>query len=197
MRYASHHKQATRERIVEAAARRFREKGFDASGVQGLMEAAGLTHGAFFNHFASKEDLVAEATSAALDQRVNGVRKQLEAGRGIEGYIRSYLSLGHRDNPGRGCAAATLAAEVARRSVEVRQAFAEGVSQLIEILAAHWPDLPPEEASARAMALYGLMSGTMQLARATPDEALSRRILEAGIQAALELLSGKPGSAPG
>jgi TetR/AcrR family transcriptional repressor of nem operon len=189
MRYANQHKQATKERIVEAAAKRFREQGLEASGVQGLMAAVGLTNGAFYNHFASKEELITEAVGAALHQRLDGVQQHLEAGRGVEGHIHSYFSLAHRDNPGRGCPAATLAAEVARHSSEVRQTFADGLSQVVALLATRWPDLPEDAAMGRAIALHGLMSGTMQLARATPDEAFSCRILEAGKRAALELIS--------
>jgi TetR/AcrR family transcriptional repressor of nem operon len=189
MRYSSNHKQETRDRIIETAARRFREQGFDASGVQALMADAGLTNGAFYNHFASKEDLIAEAMAAALDQRFKVIQEQLDAGRGVQGYIDSYLSVSHRDHPGRGCPTATLAAEVARHSDEVRQMFSDGLAQYLELLAAQWPELSHEAATDRAIALYGLMSGTMQLARATGDDALSRRILDAGRQAAMDLLS--------
>ena len=189
MRYSSNHKQETRERIIETAARSFREKGFDGTGVQALMADAGLTNGAFYNHFESKEDLIAEAIAAGLSQRLKAVQEHIDAGRGVEGHIDSYLSMSHRDNPGMGCPTATLAAEVARHSDEVRQSFTDGLAQYLELLATQWPDLSHEAAIDRAIVLYSLMSGTMQLARATPDDALSRRILDTGKKAAMAMLT--------
>jgi TetR/AcrR family transcriptional repressor of nem operon len=196
MRYASHHKQATRERIIEMASRLFREQGFEEAGVQGLMAGAGLTHGAFYNHFSSKEELIAQATSAAFKQRLARVKESMDGEQGVAGHINNYFSASHRDHPGRGCPAAPLASEVARHSVEVRQTFAEGVGRLIALFATQWPDLPKEAAGARALALYGLMVGSMQLARAMPDEALSNRMLEAGKRAALAMLPSAQGGDP-
>lgn len=187
MRYEKDHKEQTRQRIVETAARRFREHGIEAEGVKSLMSAAGLTNGAFYNHFESKEDLAREAVTAAMNDRVARLRYWIDSGEGLAGMIRSYFSTGHRDNPGKGCPAAILSAEVARHSDMVRSAYTAGVTEFVELAATQWPELPGDEALARATALYGLMAGTMQVSRATNDAALSGRILESGMQAALAL----------
>ena len=105
-----------RERIVETAARLFREKGFDGIGVADLMKGAGLTHGGFYGHFASKELLLAEATGKALEKSVMKWRKLADAApaRPVAAIAESYLSAAHRDGPGRGCAVSTLGTDVAR-----------------------------------------------------------------------------------
>lgn len=187
MRYEKDHKEQTRQRIVETAARRFREHGIEAEGVKSLMSAAGLTNGAFYNHFDSKEDLAREAVTAAMNERVGRLRFWIDSGEGLAGMIRSYFSPGHRDNPGRGCPAAILSAEVARHSDVVRSAYTAGMTEFVELAATQWPDLSTDAALSRATALYGLMAGTMQVARATNDAAMSDRILESGVHAALAL----------
>jgi TetR/AcrR family transcriptional repressor of nem operon len=187
MRYDKEHKDHTRQRIVETAAIRFREHGIEGEGVKSLMAAAGLTNGAFYNHFESKEDLTREAVTAALKERVARLQHWIDSGQGLGGLIRSYFSVRHRDNPGFGCPTSAVAAEVARHSEAVREAFTEGVNEFLELAATQWPALPPARARSRAIALYGLMAGTMQVARATNDPAMSEEVLEAGRRAALEL----------
>ncbi|HXP02173.1 MAG TPA: TetR/AcrR family transcriptional regulator [Luteibacter sp.] len=187
MRYEKDHKEQTRQRIVETAARRFREHGIEAEGVKSLMSAAGLTNGAFYNHFASKEDLAREAITAAANDRVARLRYWIDSGEGLAGMLRSYFSTAHRDNPGRGCPAAILSAEVARHSEIVRGAYTAGVTEFVELAATQWPEMPADAALARATTLYALMVGSMQMARATNDPALSRRILDSGLQAALAM----------
>jgi TetR/AcrR family transcriptional regulator, transcriptional repressor for nem operon len=103
MRYDKEHKDQTRQRIVETAAFRFREHGIEGEGVKSLMAAAGLTNGAFYNHFESKEDLTREAVTAALKDRVARLQHWIDGGEGLGGLIRSYFSIRHRDNPGFGC----------------------------------------------------------------------------------------------
>ncbi|PTR35540.1 TetR family transcriptional regulator [Luteibacter sp. OK325] len=187
MRYDKEHKDQTRQRIVETAAFRFREHGIEGEGVKSLMAAAGLTNGAFYNHFESKEDLAREAVTAALKERVARLRHWIDTGQGLGGLIRSYFSTRHRDNPGLGCPSSAVAAEVARHSDPVREAFTEGVNEFLDLAATQWPALPAVEARSRAIALYGLMAGTMQVARATNDPAMSEEVLAAGRRAALEL----------
>ncbi|MGF6710954.1 TetR/AcrR family transcriptional repressor of nem operon [Luteibacter sp. W1I16] len=187
MRYEKDHKERTRQRIVGTASRRFREHGIEAEGMKSLMSAAGLTNGAFYNHFESKEDLTREAVTAAMNERLGRLRHWIESGEGLAGMIRSYFSTRHRDHPGTGCPVAILSAEVARHSGIVRSAYTDGVTAFIELVAAQWPSLPHEEALSRATALYSLMAGAMQVARATNDEALSVRVLDGGMRAALAL----------
>jgi TetR/AcrR family transcriptional repressor of nem operon len=187
MRYEKTHKEQTRQRIVETAARRFREHGLEAEGVKSLMSSAGLTNGAFYNHFESKEDLAREAVAAAMEERVGKLQFCIDSGIGLRGLIQNYFSVRHRDNPGLGCPTTVLAADVARHSDPVRRAYTYGVKAFVDLAATQWPALPADEALSRAFALYGLMAGTMQVARATNDEALSRSILESGLRAALEM----------
>jgi len=187
MRYDKQHKDQTRQRIVETAAFRFREHGIEGEGVKSLMAAAGLTNGAFYNHFDSKEDLTREAVTAALKERVTRLQQWIDNGEGLGGLIRSYFSVRHRDNPGLGCPSSAVAAEVARHSQAVREAYTVGVNEFVELAATQWADLSPAGARARAIALYGLMAGAMQVARATSDAAVSEEVLAAGRAAALEL----------
>ena len=196
MRYDRDHKATTRRRIVETAARRFRENGIESEGMKSLMSAAGLTNGAFYNHFTSKEDLTREAVGAAMEERVAHLRHWLDREEGLEGMLRGYFSTRHRDNPGKGCPSTVLASEIARHSDEVRAAYTEGFLAFVELAATHWRHLSSEEASSRALALYGLMAGTMQVARAVNDEALSERLLASGLQAALDMIRSRTSEEP-
>jgi TetR/AcrR family transcriptional repressor of nem operon len=192
MRYDKDHKEQTRQRIIETAAFRFREHGIEGEGMKSLMSAAGLTNGAFYNHFESKEDLTREAVAAALHERVERLRFWMDSGAGIEGLIRSYFSVRHRDHPGLGCPSSALAPEVARHSDAVREVFTEGVNDFLALSATHWSDLPPAEARSRAIALYGLMAGVMQVARATHDPVMSEEVLASGMAAALRMTGLSP-----
>ncbi len=182
MRFEKGHKAATRQRIIDAAAEKFRKDGVAAVGIAGLMGEAGLTHGGFYAHFESKEALIRDALAAAMDrtsQRLN--RAGDEAG--LEGLIRTYLRRAHRDNPQNGCAIASLGPEIARHEPETREMFARRVEAFTARIAAY---LPAEDA-ATAIGITGILIGTLQLARATPDNVRSDQILEAGIAAALKL----------
>lgn len=188
MRYAKDHKEKTRQRIIEVAAQNFRERGFEGEGIASVMQAAGLTNGAFFNHFASKEDLAREVVAYAMAERLAFLNERIATAGTTQAYIESYLSTRHRDNPQQGCPIATLVADVSRRSEPVREAFAVGMDALVSRLAEQWPGLPDDEARAKAIALYALINGALQMARATKDSAMSEEILNAGKQAALALL---------
>src|SRR5687767_14572633 len=115
MRYSKDHKQATRQRILEAAGRRFKEDGIDGAGVAAVMSEAGLTNGAFYAHFASKEDLVANVLADQLRTQRQSFDAQPPARGGLEAFIRSYLSVQHRDQFADGCPSAALLDEIARR----------------------------------------------------------------------------------
>jgi TetR/AcrR family transcriptional regulator, transcriptional repressor for nem operon len=188
MRYAKDHKEKTRQRIIEVAAQNFRERGFEGEGIASVMQAAGLTNGAFFNHFESKEDLTREVVAYAMAERLLFLNERIASGGSTQAYIESYLSPRHRDNPQAGCPIATLVADVARRSEPVREAFAAGMDALVNRLAEQWPALPKAEARSRAIALYALINGALQMARATKDSAMSEEILAAGREAAYALL---------
>jgi AcrR family transcriptional regulator len=188
MRYEKGHKDGTRRRIVEVAARRFRRDGVEAVGVAGLMADAGLTHGGFYSHFASKEDLVRAVVAEAFDATNASLARAARAGPdGLEAIVRAYLDPRHRDRPDRGCAAAALVAEIARHPDSTRAVFADKVAALLGLIAAQLPAGDAAAREARATAIFATMMGSLQLARAATDPARSQRILDGGIAAALAL----------
>ncbi|WP_244210721.1 TetR/AcrR family transcriptional regulator [Amycolatopsis kentuckyensis] len=190
MRYAKEHKLETRRRIVESAGRRLKRGGIDGSGVATLMADAGLTNGAFYAHFGSKEDLVA----TAVTDQLAGQREQLAAvapGRaGVEQIVRSYLSPGHRDNPGEGCPSAALLDEIGRCAESTKQAYTEGVLGIIDDMAARLVPEDPLSVRTTTLSVYAMMVGTMQLSRAVTDRQLADDLLEQGIRNALAIFDG-------
>jgi TetR/AcrR family transcriptional repressor of nem operon len=190
MRYAPEHNEATRERILETASRLFREHGIAAVGLAQIMSEAELTVGTFYTHFKSKEALVREALLRSLERRNAELERALRAG-DLELAVRTYLSPQHRDAPGTGCPVAALASEVARHPRATRHAFASQVEPSLDIVAECLSRRRGKEVDrADAAAFFGLLVGTLQLARATPDCAQSAAILEAGVRAALRLADG-------
>ena len=186
MRYEKGHKDATRQRIIDVASRQFREHGVAAVGLAGIMIDAGLTNGAFYAHFGSKEDLVREVLANA-DKRNEVWQAAAEGGAGLANAIRGYLSSRHRDNPGRGCPISALAAEIARHPKATRDAFTGKVTNVIELIATHLNSGTKRERRQKAVAVYGLMVGTLQLARAVNDKRLSDEILQSGAAEAISL----------
>jgi TetR/AcrR family transcriptional repressor of nem operon len=190
MRFEKGHKETTRQRIIETAAARFRKDGVAATGIAGLMADAGLTHGGFYAHFDSKEALVREAMAEAL---AHGKSRAVLEKSGLEAYVRNYLRRGHRDTPEHGCAAAALAPEIARHGVATRADFTKGLEGIFARIAEQLPeDIPPATRWEVAVGIFGVMMGTLQLARAVVDETLSDRILESGIAAALGMAAVAP-----
>lgn len=194
-RYGKEHKEATRQRIVETAGRRLKRDGIDGSGVAALMADAGLTNGAFYAHFASKEDLVATALVDQLaEQRAS--LAQLPPGRaGVEQYVREYLSVEHRDNPDDGCPSAALLDEIGRCSAPTKQAYTDGILATIDDIAARLAPDDPGSARLKTLSAFALAVGTLQLARALADRQLSDQILETGIQNVMALLDADPAGA--
>jgi len=167
MRYRAEETAAKHERIVKEASRLFRERGFENVSVADVMQAAGLTHGAFYAHFDSKEEL--QAAAIAYGQKVSLERMQRSNKNSKESYADRYLSRRHRDNPGDGCTMAALAQEVARSTPELKSALEQGLEN---ILAAKGGDR--NEAIFRVAA----MMGGVVLARAVQDTRLSDEILK-------------------
>lgn len=186
MRYEKGRKDASRRRIMEVAANRFRRDGIAASGLASIMSDAGLTNGAFYPHFQSKADLVRETVAAALEDQATEVEDAIAAG-GLDTAIATYLSAEHRDIPGTGCAFAALLPELARQPAEARAVFAERLLTMVSHIAAALP--PQTEAQEDvAFALQATLVGTLQLARAVKGTALSDRILAIGAEAARTLV---------
>src|SRR4051812_48048292 len=160
-RYGKEHKQATRRRIIEAAGRRLKRDGIDASGVATLMADAGLTNGAFYAHFDSKEDLVATAVADQLrEQRESFSTLTLKE------IVRAYLSIQHRDDREGGCPSAALLDEIARSSDAVKRAYNDGQLAIIDDVAARLAPDDPQAARVRALGVFALMVGTLQVSRA-------------------------------
>jgi len=169
-----------RERIIEVAARLFRERGFDGIGVADLMKSAGLTHGGFYGHFASKEDLMAQACARALEDSLDALHQVAAHGGGnaLSAVASAYLSPAHRDRPGEGCALAALGAEAARHGSPVRSAFTRGVRSALDMLTRLAPGKSERAKRERALATYASMIGALVLARAVDDPELSEQVLQ-------------------
>jgi TetR/AcrR family transcriptional repressor of nem operon len=189
-RYGKEHKQETRQRIIETAGRRLKRDGIDGSGVATLMADAGLTNGAFYAHFASKDDLVTQAITDQLCTQHANLCAQVARGRpGLEQLARDYLSVSHRDNPADGCPNAALLDEIGRRTDATRQAYTDGVLIVADDIAARLAPHDPPSARVKALSLLALLAGTLQLSRALTDPHLAGQLLEQGIHNALTLLN--------
>jgi TetR/AcrR family transcriptional repressor of nem operon len=174
-------KAASHERIVETASRRMRRDGIDSVSVAELMSEAGLTHGGFYRHFGSRDDLVAEAIDTALangSERINATAK-LGGPAALAAIIDGYLSPLHRDKPETGCAVAALPADIARTKPRARTAYSRQVRSYIDLLAELTPGCDPDEAHLILAALVG----ALVLARAVDDRGLSDEILQNAAQA--------------
>jgi TetR/AcrR family transcriptional regulator, transcriptional repressor for nem operon len=191
MRYGKDHKQATRQRILEAAGRRFKQEGIDGAGVAAVMSDAGLTNGAFYAHFASKEDLVANVLADQLRAQRQSFDAQPPDRGGLEVFIRSYLSPQHRDQCADGCPSAALLDEIARRPAATRQVFTDELMGVIDDIASRLDPTNAEVARTDALTLFGLMIGTLQLARALTDRDLSDQLLARGVETAMKLLNDR------
>ena len=193
-RYGKAHKDATRQRIIDAAGRRFKRDGIDGSGIATLMGDAGLTNGAFYAHFTSKADLVASTVADQLSAQRERYR-QLPSGSGIEQVVRAYLSVEHRDNPEEGCPSAALLDEISRCDDVTKRAYTDGMLALADDLAVLVAPDDPASARARTWGALSLMIGTLQTSRALADRVLADRVLQEGVDNALALLHGPGGSA--
>jgi AcrR family transcriptional regulator len=191
MRYGKDQKQATRQRILEAAGRRFKQDGIDGAGVATLMSDAGLTNGAFYAHFTSKEDLVANVLADQLRAQHESLDSQPADRAGLEAFVRSYLSPQHRDQCADGCPSAALLDEIARRPAATRQVFTDELMDEIDDIASRLDPTDLEAARTDALTVFGLMIGTLQLARALTDRDVSDQLLARGVETAVKLLDAR------
>ncbi|NEB04207.1 TetR/AcrR family transcriptional regulator [Streptomyces sp. SID13726] len=189
MRYRSEHKQATRQRIVKTAGRRFKRHGIDGSGISALMKDAGLTNGAFYTHFTSKDDLVATAVADQLQAQNATIVAHAAPGRaGVEQIVRWYLSPQHRDSPDDGCPSAALLDEIGRCTDPIKQAYTDGALTVTDGIAARLAPDDPLSVRTKTLSAYAMMAGTLQLSRALADTQLADELLEQGIHNAFALL---------
>ena len=162
-----------RQRILDAAAKLFRERGFEGVTVAQIMAAAGLTHGAFYGHFGSKEDLIAQSFGHVLFPEAGAPGD----GSSIAEFAGAYLSAAHRDRPGNGCLFSTLGTEVARTTGVARHTMTQAMERRIETFSETAPGTTPEERRRAAIAGWAAMVGAMVLARIADDPALSDEIM--------------------
>jgi TetR/AcrR family transcriptional repressor of nem operon len=170
-------KAASRERVLRIASRKVRTEGVARPGIAELMQEAGLTHGGFYKHFASRDDLLAQAAARALAE---GSAKMEKAARGNEqepvtGLVDAYLSERHRDAPATGCALVTLGADAGRGDRQFKDAYEKQVRGYLDLIAG--TDDAPEEARAEAMLTLSALVGAMLMSRAVADPALSDELL--------------------
>ena len=172
-------KTASHDRIVTAAAARIRRGGIDAVKVSELMREAGLTHGGFYRHFGSRDDLIAEAVDAALKQ---GSRRTEDAASiggiaALTAIIDGYLSQAHRDKPEAGCAVGALPADISRCGTRAREAYGRQVRRYIDLLGGLFKGAEPEDERDEAFLLLAALVGALAMARAVDEPELSDEIL--------------------
>jgi len=177
MRYPASETAEKHVRALQSASRLFREKGFSGASISEIMTATGLTHGSFYNHFDSKEELLAEAFEHAAQKTLAQVDLLEKTQAGKQGMYRDYLSTLHRDNPGEGCIMAALATDF-RPQPKTRSVITSYIRRLIEKMTNHFPWSPRRNARKEAIRALASMVGGVMLARAIEDQALSDEILK-------------------
>lgn len=165
------------EQILDESIRLFRDRGFAGVSVGEVMKAAGLTHGPFYNHFASKDALMAESLTRDMERTTSSYDRYPGTDKGLGQYLREYLSLQHRGDPAGGCNAAALSSEV-RQHEELREPFTIQLKALIQKLATHFPWRSRRSSRGDAIHAYSSMVGAMILSRAVSDEKFAREILD-------------------
>lgn len=172
-------KEASHERIVDAAARAIRRSGYDGTGVADIMKEAGLTHGAFYAHFESREAMLVEAVDRAGAQAnavASGVIASAPPEQALQALMQVYLSKQHIDGIESGCPISALGSEMPRQSDEVRRAATLRIKEMIDLVARQFPDWGQPAAHERALVTVATMVGTLILARAVNDSALSEAL---------------------
>jgi TetR/AcrR family transcriptional repressor of nem operon len=181
MRVSKEEAARNRHKILVAAGRLFRERGINATGVDAITQRAGLTHGAVYSQFGSKEAIVTEAIRAALNRAKKGWQHLGEPNAGndaLNEIVEQYLSRRHRDSAGKGCVVASLGSEIARQPDRVRTAFTAEMKAALKLLARHIPEQKSSRRYDDAIEVFASMVGGLILARAISDERLSDRILK-------------------
>lgn len=174
--------------MVDAAARRFKRDGFDGAGIATLVGDAGLTNGAFYGHFASKDDLIATVVGEQISGQVAIVESLPQGLESIEIFVREYLSREHRDDPENGCPSAALLDEITRQNQATRDAYTIGAKGMIAAITRLLDTNESESAQDCAIGLYTLLVSSLQLARAVTDQELSDRILTSAYSNAMALI---------
>ena len=184
-RTAPSRKEVTHERIVEVAARAIRRSGYDGTGVADIMKEAGLTHGGFYAHFASREAMLAEAADRAGAESVAvsaGIAAAAPPEHALQSLLRVYLSKAHVEGAERGCPIVALGSEMPRQAPEVRRAATRRIKEMIDVVARLSPDWGQPGAHEHALVTVATMVGTLLLARAVDDAKLSDALRKAALK---------------
>ena len=182
---ASRSKQASHDRIVEAASRAIRRSGYHGTGVADIMKAAGLTHGGFYAHFPSREAMLAEAADRAGCESVEQMSRIAASAppeHALQSMIGAYLSKEHVESVETGCATAALASEMPRQAPEVRRAATRRIKEMIDLVSRQLPDWGKPGAHEHALATVATMVGALVLARAVDDPRLSDALRDAALK---------------
>jgi TetR/AcrR family transcriptional repressor of nem operon len=179
----------THARLVEAAAARFKERGVDGISLSDLMKELKLTHGGFYKHFGSRDELVTEALDLALTESSVSMRERLvdEGKPTIAKFVDFYLDESHRDERAAGCAVAALAGDAARKSADVQAQFRKSIESNLETLSEALRPRPADESRATALLVLSALYGALIMARAVGDSPLSSEILTTMRQRILSL----------
>ena len=184
-RTAARSKEATHERIVETAARAIRRSGYAGTSVADIMKEAGLTHGGFYAHFASREAMLAEAADRAGAEAVAASARIAAAAppeQALQGLLRAYLSKEHLESAEMGCPVAALGSEMPRQAPEVRRAATRRIKEMIDVVARQSPDWGQPGAHEQALVTTATMVGALIMARAVDDQRLSDALLKAALK---------------
>jgi len=184
-RPATRSKEATRDRIVDAAARAIRRSGYNGTGVADIMKDAGLTHGGFYAHFPSREALLAEAADRAGGESVammQQIAASVQPHQVLPAMMEAYLSKEHLEAIETGCATAALGSEMPRQAPEVRRAATRRIKEMIDLVSRQSPDWGQPGAHERALFTVAAMVGTLVLARAVDDTRLSEALRKAALR---------------
>ncbi|WP_457299732.1 TetR/AcrR family transcriptional regulator [Phyllobacterium sp. P5_D12] len=191
MRVSRAQAEENRETVINVASRLFREHGFDGIGLKDLMKGAGLTQGAFYKQFASKDDLAAQASRRAMESATGRwSTAAATSSNPLEAVLEFYLSPGHVGEKADGCPLVALGADAARQREEVRRPFEDGIRAHFEVLDELMDDAKSSHPSGKAMAILSLMVGAVTLSRLIKEEDLSRGVLNAAAGEVRRIASG-------
>jgi TetR/AcrR family transcriptional repressor of nem operon len=194
MRVSRIQAEKNRQAVIDVASRLFREHGFDGIGLKDLMKGAGLTQGAFYKQFGSKDDLAAQASKRALESISDRWSAAAEGNPKdpLGAVVALYLSMGHREQRGAGCPIVALGADAARQGPEVKASFEAGIKEYLEMLEGWVGGANGEDSTDRAMAIFSTMVGALVLSRAVNNKRLAKRFLQAGAKSVMGWSAGAP-----
>lgn len=192
MRVSRVQAEENRQTVIDVASRLFREHGFDGIGLKDLMKGAGLTQGAFYKQFTSKEDLAVQAAKRAMERAFNlfSAKGNANPDNPLGAAITFYLSTIHREMRMDGCPVAALGSDAARQGVDVKASFEAGIREYLKMLGLWVQEGEGKEPSDKAMAILSTMVGALVLARAVNDEQLSQQFLQAAAKGVMGMTAG-------